>query len=90
MENEKSQGICSENPRTMYIDLSEKDSAILSELEIGQEVTLTVKGKVCGLSQRERDYGDGVTKHASLDIKSPKIALAKSNAFADMADDEED
>jgi hypothetical protein len=71
----------------LYLQLPSKD--ILAKLKVGQKVTLTIKGKITGLSTSERDYGEGLEESNSLDISDYSVKMADVGKW-EAVDDEED
>jgi len=72
----------------LYIDLPSR--AMLSNLELGQDVELTIRGKVKGMSSSTRNYPEGAESHHSLDIENYEVKMAKSGKWEKMADDLEE
>ena len=69
----------------LYLDLPSR--AMLDNLELGQEVELTIRGKVKGMSSSTRNYPEGAESHHSLDIENYEVKMAKSGKWEKMADD---
>ena len=74
----------------LYLDLQDQDVSKVKGLTIGEEAEFTVKGKVVGLSQRERKEGEKTVKTGSIDLESYTVGVMgeESNEFKKMADDE--
>lgn len=72
----------------LYIDLPSR--AMLDNLELGQDVELTIRGKVKGMSSSTRNYPEGAESHHSLDIEDYSVKMTKSGKFEAMADDMEE
>lgn len=73
-------------PPCMYIDLNEKDAGLVDKLKIGKRGTFRVSGKIVGLEKRTSKEGT----YASIRIESPSVKAEGSNAFSEMADEDED
>ena len=78
----------------MYVSLEGQDVGQIKELAVGDEVELVVKGKVVGLSQRERpNYKDPkkTTKTGDIDLEDYKVLVLDTadNIFEKMAAEEE-
>jgi len=71
----------------LYLQLPSKD--ILSKLKVGQKVTLTIKGKITGLSSSERDYGEGPEESNSLDISDYSVKMADVGKWEAIDNDED-
>lgn len=88
MAKEKTAGspaLADYKPR-LYLDL--EDAAILAKLKVGKEVTLVLKGTVCGMSQSKRTDPDGkVCKHQSLDIEDYSIKLSERTQWDELNED---
>lgn len=72
----------------LYIDLPSR--AMLNNLELGQDVELTIRGKVKGMSSSTRNYPEGAESHHSLDIEDYVVKMTKSGKFEAMAADMEE
>lgn len=77
----------------LYLDLQDTQVGVIKGLTIGEEVELMVKGKVVGLTQRERpDYDDSkkTVKTGSIDLEGYEVHVMgeESNEFKKMADED--
>ncbi len=73
MAKKKTDGLVSDSyTPTVYLDV--KALSDLKGLTVGEEVTVVIKGKVKGLSQRE-DYDDKSKVKGSLDITPTDIKI---------------
>lgn len=77
----------------LYLDFQGKDVAQITGLKIGEEVEIVVRGKVKGLSQRERpDYDDDkkVVKTGTIDLENYRVQVLEeeTNVFAALAEDD--
>ena len=68
-------------PRQHFHDLP---TSLVNEAKVGEDVTITIKGKVTGLSTRE-DFSE---KEGSLDVEMKSIEVYGSNEFSEMAKDD--
>lgn len=84
----QSVAVTSDYKPCLYLDLPSR--AMLDNLELGQDVELTIRGKVKGMSSSTRNYPEGAESHHSLDIENYEVKMAKSGKWEKMADDLEE
>ena len=80
---EKNQGIAEDKPYKpcIYVPI---DKAWAKHLAVGEEVEVTVKGKLTGISVREREG----YSHSEMDVEIKEISIPETNEFAKMSEDD--
>lgn len=77
----------------LYLDFQGKDVSQIQGVAVGDEVEIVVRGKVKGVSQRERtDYDDPkkVVKTGTIDLHDYKVTILEEekNEFAKLSEDD--
>lgn len=74
----------------LYLDLQDKDVSKIKGLAIGEEGEFIVRGKIVGLSQRERKEGDKTVKTGSIDLEGFEVEVMgeEPNEFKNLAEDD--
>lgn len=75
----------SDRPETIVLDLTDKE---VKEFRVGQKITITIEGSV-GMLQVP-PQGSSAEMPAELGVRITKRSIVGSNAFAELAEDEED
>lgn len=70
-------------PRT-YVDLEGKELKGLEDLNVGDKITVVLKGKLVSIEKRETEGGT----RGSVSLEDPKVAIRGGNAFEELAEDE--
>ena len=80
----------SEYKPRLYLDLQDQDVSKVKGLMIGEEGEFRVRGKIVGLSQRERKEGEKTVKTGSIDLEGFTVEVMgeESNEFKKLAEDE--
>lgn len=78
---------------TLYLDFQGKDASQLVGVAVGDEVEIVVRGKVKGVSQRQRtDYDDDkkIVKTGTIDLEDYKVQIMEEekNEFVELSKDD--
>lgn len=71
---------------TVHISLQDKDLAAIKEINIGEEVSVVLKGKITSISRHEGKTG--VDGHIELEDYSVKVS--STSVFDELSSDEEE
>jgi hypothetical protein len=76
----------------LYLDLQDQDVSKLKGLEIGQEATFLVTGKVVGLSQREHERDGKPVKTGSIDLEGFRVEVHgnEDNPFTELSEEDDE
>lgn len=76
----------------LYVSFEGRDVAQIKGLAIGEEIELLIKGRVRGISQRERPSyteQDKVVKTGDIDLENYRVrVLEEDNLFDRLAEDD--
>ncbi len=74
------------------IHLDIDDAEMLKSLNVGDEVTATIKGEIkeISLPRTDEDTSDGFTFPGSIIIQADKITAAGKNVFDELSSDDDD
>ena len=81
---------CGDYKPRLYLDLQDQDTSKLKGLSIGEEGEFVVRGKIVGLSQRQRMEDGKEVKTGSIDLEGFTVEVMgeESNEFKDLTKDD--
>lgn len=89
MAKDKMQTSPPEYKPRLYIDLEKGDIKLVEKLTVGDDVTLIIQGKVCGLERSESTDEDGKKRErGNLRIEDYHVKATGENEFSKLAEDD--